>query len=88
MQIDERNIEIIDDVMAQVLREKTPQERFIIACNMWDSVKKLLTNYLRSLHPDWDDCQIHYEVVKRLSHGGLSYITPFDKLQKVTALVS
>ena len=39
MSIDKRNLEIIDDVMAQVLREKTPQQRLAIAFNMWNSAK-------------------------------------------------
>jgi hypothetical protein len=71
MSIDERNIEVIDDIMVQVLREKTPQERLAIAFSMWSSAKRMLTNYLSSLHPDWDDKHIHDEVVKRLSHGAV-----------------
>jgi hypothetical protein len=69
MTIDERNIEIIDDCMAQIFREKTPQERLAIAFGMWKSAKMMLTTYLRSSHPDWDERKIHEEVVKRLSHG-------------------
>ena len=34
-----RNIEVIDDAMAEVLRRKTPQERLAIAFNMWTSAK-------------------------------------------------
>lgn len=40
MGIDERNIEIIDDTMASVLREKTPQQRLAIAFGLWTSAKK------------------------------------------------
>lgn len=69
MRISERNIEIIDDTMARVLREKTPQQRLAIAFGLWASAKKQLTNYLRSEHPDWDDMMVQREVVKRLSHG-------------------
>jgi len=46
MGIDERNIEIIDDTMARVLREKAPQQRLAIVFGMWTSAKKQLTNYL------------------------------------------
>ncbi|MBM4053279.1 MAG: hypothetical protein FJ264_01115 [Planctomycetes bacterium] len=69
MGIDERNIEVIDDVMARVLREKTPQQRLAIAFGLWTSAKKQITNYLRSEHPDWDDRMVQREVAKRLSHG-------------------
>jgi len=61
MGISERNIEVIDDTMARILREKTTQQRL--------SAKKQLTNYLQSEHPDWDDIMVQREVVKRLSHG-------------------
>jgi hypothetical protein len=69
MEIDERNIEIIDDRMATVFREKTPQQRLAIAFSLWTSAKKHLTNYLRSEHPEWDEVKIRKEVAKRLSHG-------------------
>lgn len=69
MAIDERNIEVIDDVMARILREKTPQQRLAIAFNLWESARKQLSNYLRAEHPDWSDSMIKKEVVKRLSHG-------------------
>mgnify|MGYP001605058710 CR=1 FL=1 len=64
-----RNIEIIDDIMARVLREKTPQQRLAIAFNMWSSAQRQLTNYLRSIHADWDDKKVQQEAAKRLSHG-------------------
>lgn len=69
MRINERNIEVLDDLMVQVLKEKTPQQRLIIAFNMWSSAKNQLTHYLRSSHSDWDEKKIQQEVVKRLSHG-------------------
>ena len=69
MGIDKRNIEIIDDIMARVLREKPPQQRLAIAFNMWSSAQRQLTHYLRSIHAEWDDKKIQQEVAKRLSHG-------------------
>ena len=71
MRISEKNIEIIDDTMARIFREKTPQQRLAIAFGMWSSAKKQLTNYLRSEHPDWDETMIQKELVKRLSHGAV-----------------
>ena len=65
----ERNIEILDDLMVQVLKNKTPQERLMIAFNMWSSTKKQLTNFLHSLHSEWSEKEIQQEVAKRLSHG-------------------
>ncbi|KPJ58513.1 MAG: hypothetical protein AMJ42_03140 [Deltaproteobacteria bacterium DG_8] len=69
MRIDKRNLEIIDDTMAQVLRDKTPQQRLAIAFSMWNSAKIQLINYLRSQHSDWNEEMIKKEVARRLSHG-------------------
>jgi len=69
MAIDERNIEVIDDIMVRILRKKTPQQRLAIAFSLWTSAKKQLSNYLRAEHPDWSDSKIRKEVAKRLSHG-------------------
>jgi len=69
MGISKRNVEIIDDLMAKVFKEKTPQQRLAIAFGMWTSAKKQMTNYLRSQHPEWDETMLKKEVAKRLSHG-------------------
>lgn len=69
MQVEKRNIEVIDDVMAKILRGKTPQQRLAIAFGMWSSAKKQLSNYLRTEHPDWSEAMIQKEVARRLSHG-------------------
>lgn len=69
MGIDKRNIEIIDDIMARVLREKTPQQRLAIAFNMWSSAQRQLTHYLHSIDADWDGEKVQQEAARRLSHG-------------------
>ncbi len=65
----DRNIEVLDDLMVKVLKDKTPQERIMITFNMWSSAKKQLTSFLRSLHSEWSEKEIQQEVAKRLSHG-------------------
>jgi hypothetical protein len=64
-----RNIEIIDDKMVEVLKSKTGYQRLQIAFSMWASAKIMIENYLRSMHPNWDEKSINKEVIKRLSHG-------------------
>ena len=78
MRIDKRNIEIIDDIMTQVLRGKTSQQRLAIAFGMWNSAKIQLTNYLRSQHPEWNEDMIKKEVARRLSHGATGTIQTPD----------
>ena len=62
-------IEMVDDVMAEILRKKTPAERIQIGFNLWTSARKMLTAHLKSTHPEWNEKQISQEVAKRLSHG-------------------
>ena len=64
-----RKIEVVDDIMAEILRKKTPAERIHIGFSLWTSARKMLTAHLKSTHPDWDEKQISQEVAKRLSHG-------------------
>jgi hypothetical protein len=64
-----RKIEVMDDIMAEILRKKTPAERIQIGFGLWTSARNMLTAHLKSTHPDWDEKQISQEVAKRLSHG-------------------
>ena len=71
MEIDSRNIEVPDELMVEILKNKSPQQRLQIAFNMWSFAKKQLINYLHALYPDWDENKIHKEVIRRLSHGAI-----------------
>ena len=64
-------IEVIDDVMCDVLKNKTPLERLKIGFGLWRSAKTQLFNNLQSLHPDWDEEKIRQETVRRISHGAV-----------------
>ena len=65
----ERNIEVPDKEVVEMLKKKTPQERLAIAFSLWRSVKLMLTHHLRATHPDWDEKEIQRETAKRMSHG-------------------
>ncbi len=67
MKID--RIEILDDAMVVVLKQKLPYERLQIAFGLWRSARYQLQNQLHSLHPDWDQDRINSEIAKRMSHG-------------------
>lgn len=66
-----RQIESVDEAMAEIYREKTPAQRLQIAFGLWRSAKILLFNLLRSVHPEWDEKRIQREVVRRISHGAI-----------------
>lgn len=67
--IDPRNVEIIDDQLAAVLRSKTPAERIeqIGAANR--TARLIAAAGIRCQHPDWDDCQVRAEVIRRVCGG-------------------
>jgi len=71
MRLDAGQIEVIDDIMAEVLRHKTPAERLRIGFNLWESASRMLKAHLGKTHPEWDAGQLEKEVAKRLSHGAV-----------------
>lgn len=71
MRLDAGQIEVVDDIMAEVLRLKTPAERLCIGFNLWESAFRMLKAHLGKTHPEWNTGQIEKEVAKRLSHGAV-----------------
>lgn len=71
MRLDAGQIEVLDDYMAAVLREKKPAERLRIGFDIWTSAHAMLTAHIKSLHPDWDAKQVQGEVTRRFLHGAL-----------------
>ena len=64
-------IEVMDDELAAILRQKSGAERLDIASRMFSSARYMLINHLRWLHPDWDYQRIEKEAARRLSHGAV-----------------
>jgi len=69
MKIEERNIEIISDEVADVLKKKSPMERIEIAFDICRTVQILIENHLRYLHPEWTEQEIKKEIARRISCG-------------------
>ncbi len=69
LKIELGQIEAVDDVMCEILRQKSSLERLKVAFGLWRSARKQLFSYIRSLHPDWDEKRISKEAAKRISHG-------------------
>ena len=67
--LDEGQIEVLDDAVAEILRKKTSEEKLKIASDMWRSAKVQIEASLGSIHKDWSKEQIEREVIRRLSHG-------------------
>lgn len=69
--IDPRNIEVIDDDMAEVFRSMTGAQRLKIANDMFESARRMIASHLASEHPDWNEQRIQEETARRLSHGAV-----------------
>lgn len=64
-------MELMDPVMTDVLRRKSPTERLEIMWGLWDSARDMTRRILRYQHPDWTDEAVNRETVRRLSHGAV-----------------
>jgi len=67
--LDDGQIEVVDDAVAEVLRRKTPAQRvaMIFACNR--TMRLRIEGHLRTRHPDWSDARIMGEVARRMTRG-------------------
>jgi hypothetical protein len=62
-------IEVVDPVMAAVLRQMTEAERLRIAWGMCRSARDMLLYLLRAVHPEWSQRQVEQEAARRLAHA-------------------
>lgn len=71
LKLDKGKIEVVDDVMADILRRKTPAERIRIGFGLWSSARTMLSSHLRSEHPEWSEEELQRAVARRMSHGAV-----------------
>lgn len=64
-------VEVMDEAMAAVIRQKTGAARLQIASSLFSSARRMLLNHMRSKHPDWSEDRIAQEVARRLSGGAV-----------------
>jgi len=69
--VESLRLDVIDDIMVDIYKQKSPIERLKIAFGLWNSTRKQLFHNLRSLKPDWDEERIWREVARRISHGAV-----------------
>lgn len=62
-------IEVIDDDLAAVLRQKTPAERVEMIGAANRTARLLAAAGIRYQHPGWDDEQVQAEIIKRVCGG-------------------
>lgn len=69
MRLDPGQIEVVDEFMARVLRDKSGAERLHIADGLFSFARELIESSIRAAHPDWEEGRIRAETAKRISHG-------------------
>ena len=62
-------VELIDPMVVEILRRKTPAQRLAQAFAMWDTACVVIRGSIRQQHPEWNDEQVLREAARRLSHG-------------------
>jgi hypothetical protein len=67
--LDPGQIEVVDEAVAAILRQKSPAERIAMAVDANKTARLLIAGGLRTQHPDWTDQQIADEVVRRMTRG-------------------
>jgi hypothetical protein len=60
-------IEVLDDAMATVLRQKTGLERLAMASELFRSAQQLLRAAVTKAHPDWTPAEVEREVARRVA---------------------
>jgi hypothetical protein len=64
--VDPRNIEVVDDELARVLRQKTPAERIEMIADANDMARLLAAAGSRHTHPEWCEEEVQREVARRM----------------------
>ncbi|MBM4074929.1 MAG: hypothetical protein FJ267_04720 [Planctomycetes bacterium] len=67
--IDPRRIELIDPIVAQILRTKTPAEKLAIVFDAHQMAFDIKVAQIRQRNPDWSESRVRSTVVRRLSSG-------------------
>ena len=64
--LDDGQIEVLDDAVAEVLRRKTPAERMGAVAEAWDFAQTWIRAAVRTEKQDWDESAVRDEVSRRL----------------------
>ena len=59
-------VEVMDPIMVEIMRKKTPSQRLAIAFRMWDSALVMVTASARRQHPEWSDAEVQKEISARM----------------------
>lgn len=66
-----QNIDVMDNLVADVLRLKSDAERLAMVDHMWCFARDMIRSNLRRDHPDWTEEEVDRMTARRLSHGAV-----------------
>lgn len=63
-------LEVIDDMTANILSRKSEADRWDMACELMRFMRQMMADGVRDIHSDWSPEQVEREVARRirLSH--------------------
>ena len=67
--LDRGQIEVVDDRLAEVLRQRTPAQRVRMISQAHRTMRLVVEGGVRTRHPDWKDDRVKAEVVRRMTRG-------------------
>lgn len=59
-------VDVMDPMVVEIMRKKTPQERLKMAFGMWDSARLMIQAHLQTEHPEWGAEQVQQEIARRM----------------------
>ena len=59
-------VELMDPMMVEIMRNKTPAQRLAIAFRMWDSARLIVKGGIKYQYPDWSDKEVEQEISRRM----------------------
>jgi len=65
----EGQIEVVDEDVAAILRQKAPWERVAMMSAAHRTMRLLVEGAIRSDHPDWDGERVRAAVARRMTRG-------------------
>ncbi len=59
-------VEVMEPMMVEVMRNKSPSERLAIGFRMWDSALAIVTASVRRQNPQWSEGKLQEEISIRM----------------------
>jgi hypothetical protein len=67
--LDPGQIEVVDDAVAAILRQKTPEQRLEMMFAANRMMRQMLQATIADEHPEWSPSEVLREVARRMSRG-------------------